>query len=271
MLTTYFTTKTKNQWSELVLSKGKIKFNDKWFRIVEQNWSSVLGGNALLLPFALPLIVWLVICQCYSALLKDAMDAIGGALILTCVGLLPCVLIYFVGIAGTVNVNKSILFDGSANVAKSFRQGIKKNALRYLLFGFVMWLSFSVAVITPSLYSLMGKGLLHGMGSVVAIVQAFAVIPITCLAITQSAFYNDNLHDCFANAVKLYFIRPLKTIGLTIVAMIPFCICVFLPFVWQLVFWVVYMVVGVSFGLIFLLVCHKAYFDWVIAQSQQQK
>lgn len=243
------------------------KFDDRWFKIIEQNWSTVLYGNALLVPFTLPLIAWIVICQCYSALLNDAMNAVGGGFVLICLGLLPCVEIYAVGLSGISLVNKNFLFDGTSATIKGFGQGIKKNALRYMLFAFIMWLSFSIAVITPSLYSIIGISILYGVGSFVAIVQSLAVIPICCLAMTQCVFFDDPLSSCFSNAIKLYFIRPLRTIGITIIVMIPFCLCMIFPFIWQLVFWVLYMVVGISFSLIFILIKHKSYFDWVIAKT----
>lgn len=243
------------------------RYEDKWFKSIEDSWSSILYGNALLLPFALPIIAWIVICQCYSALLSAASQAVGGGIVLMCLGLLPCAEIYAVGLAGAVWLNKCILYDGNMGVFKRFGEGIKKNALKYMLFVFIMWMSSAIAIITPALYSLIGIGILFGIGSVIAIGQAFVIIPTMCLAMIQCVFFEDGAKIHLANAFKLYFIRPLKTIGVTLLVMLPFVICMVLPFIWQLAFWVVYVVVGVSFGLIFRLIRGKTYFDWVIAKS----
>ena len=254
------------------MSKRKDKsksYEDKWFKNIEQNWASILYGNALLLPFTLPIIAWLVICQCYSALLGAASQAVGGGMVLMCLGLLPCAEIYAVGLAGAVWLNKCILYDGNMGILKRFAEGIRTNALKYMLFVFLMWLSSSLAMITPALYSLIGNAILFGVGSVVAIGQTLLIIPPMCLAMIQCVFFEDKLRLHLSNAYKLYFIRPFKTIGATLLSMLPFTLCMFLPFIWQLAFWVVYVVVGVSFGLLFRLIRGKMYFDWVLARSDK--
>ena len=251
--------------------KDKNKNNtyaDTWFRNIEVNWSSIIGGNALLAPFSLPLIAWIVICQCYSALLQGASQTLGGGVVLMCLGMLPCAEIYAVGLSGAVWLNKCVLYDGNMGISRRFREGIKRNALKYMLFVFLMWLSSSLAIVTPALYSLIGIGILFGIGCVVAIGQALVIIPAMCLAMVQCVFFEDKLRCHLSNAFRLYFIRPLKTVGVTLVAVLPFAVCMFLPFIWQLAFWVIYMVVGVSCGVLFRLIRGKMYFDFVISHAK---
>lgn len=246
------------------------KLNYKWLNNVWVSKSAILCVNALIAPFALPLIAWIVICACYSALLS-ASQAVGGGIILTALGLLPCALIYAVGLAGGVYSYKCMLVDGDMSVRKTFARGIRKNAGRYILFVFIMWLSSALAAITPTLYSFMGNSLLYGVGLAVSIFQLLIAAPAMCLCMLQCAYYEDKLRYCFSNAFKLYFMRPLRSTGVTLLCALPFLLCVILPFVVQLVFWALFVVIGVSIGIIFFLRYAKGVFDGVterIAQTE---
>lgn len=245
------------------------RYEDKWFKSFEDNWASILGGNALLLPFSVPLIAWLVICQCYSALLSGAAHALGGSVVLTFLGILPCAEIYAVGLSGAVWLDKCILFDGNSGVLKRFGEGIRKNAPKYMLFTLIAWLSSALAVITPFSYVYIGNGWLLGAGIVVGAFQALVLIPVCCLAMIECVFYDDPVIKHLSNAFKLYFIRPLRTAGVTALCALPFVICTLLPFIWQLACWVIYSVAGVSFGIIFRLVRGKNFFDFVISKAEK--
>ncbi len=235
----------------------------KWLNNIWYGKSAVVGCNAMLLPFVLPLIVWIVLSQCFSALLSGITGTVGGAVVLTVLGLLPCGLIYSVGLAGAVFCTKNALVDGNMDIKHRFAQGIRKNAPRYLLFTFLMWLSMGFAVITPTLYAYMGISILYGIGLVVAVFQFAVIGPVMCLAMIQCAFYDDPLKYNFTNAFKLYFMRPFRMIGVTILSSLPFVFCLLFPFGWQMAFWVIYSVVGVSVGIVFALWYCKRYFDKV--------
>lgn len=222
-----------------------------------------MACNALTLPFALPVIVWLIICQCYSALLVNLGGAVLGSVVLTMLGLLPCALVYAVGLAGAVNCYKCALVDGEMDVRRRFARGIKKNALKYMLFVFIMWLSSCIAIITPTMYSYMGVSILYGVGTAVAIFQLLVLVPAMCLAMVQCVFYEDKLRHVFANSFKLYFMRAFRMIGVTAISALPFLFCLLFPFGWQIAFWVVYAVIGVSVGITFMLWYGKRYFDAV--------
>lgn len=244
------------------------KLGYKWLNNVWLSKTAILCCNALLLPFVLPLIAWLVICQCYSAVLSGVSGSVGGATVLTLIGLLPCALVYAVGLAGAVYCYKEMLVDGNMDVRRQFARGIKKNALKYLLFIFILWLSSVAVTITPTLYSYMGISLLYGIGLAVSIFQLLVIAPAMCLCMMQCAFYDDKLRHCLINSFKLCFMRPLRTIGVTLVSALPFCLCPILPFVPQLVFWVLFSVVGVSIGMIFYIRYAKRYFDSVVGRIQ---
>lgn len=238
----------------------------KWLNNIWVSKSALLTVNALLLPFGAPLIAWLVICQCYSALLSGLSGAVGGAAALTLIGLLPCSLLYAVGLSGALQSVKSVLVDGNMDIRRNFSSGIRKNAPKYIPIAFVMWASSSFAVMTPSLYLAIGNGILYGVGLAVSVFQWLVVMPAMCLATVQCAFYDDKLRYCFSNAFKLYFMRPLRTLGVTALCALPFALCAIFPFVWQLVFWVLYSVAGVSIGTIFYVWYGKRYFDEIVGR-----
>ncbi len=239
----------------------------KWIKRVWVNKGALIGCNAMLFPFAMPLIAWIVICQCYSALLSGISTAVGGAIVLMFLGLLPCSLIYAVGLAGAVCCYKKLFWEGDGAIRRSFAIGIKKNAPTYLLCIFIMWISVSLAVLTPTFYSYVGIALLAGAGSAVAVIQSLAIIPVMCIVIVQCAFFEDKLKYRFANAFKLYFMRPLRTVLFTVLSVLPFAVCMLLPFIAQLVFWVLFITVGVTFGITVCLVNIKNYFDFVMKRA----
>ena len=105
--------------------------------------------------------------------------------VLASVGMLPCMLVYSIGLAGALYCYKSMLVDGNMDVRKRFGAGIRKNGLKYLLFAFIIWLSLSLAVITPTLYSYIGAGLLYGAGIAASVIQAAVLVPAMCLAAVE--------------------------------------------------------------------------------------
>lgn len=240
----------------------------KWLNNIWLGKGAVIGCNAMLLPFSLPVIVWLVISQCYSSLLVRTGGAVGGSVILTFLGLLPCALILAVGLSGALYCNKCTLVDGEMDIRHRFAVGIKKNAPKYMLFTFIMWLSTALAVITPTLYSYMGVSILYGVGTAIAIIQLLLVAPTMCIAMAQCVYYDDKLRYVFPNAFKLYFMRPIRMTGVAIVSALPFVFCMLFPFGWQVAFWVIYVVVGVSVGMIFYLWYAKRYFDAVVGNFE---
>lgn len=249
---------------------GVIRSCVKWLKRVWLHKAALIGCNAMLLPFLLPTAAWIVICLCYSALLSAATGVVGGAFVLLILGLLPCGLIYAVGFSGATYCHKSLYWDGNGDIRKTFAAGIKKNALTYLLCFFIMWASLAVAFVTPTLYTYMGNAILAGAGGAVAVIQSLIIVPAMCIVLAQCAFYTDRLRSRFYNAFKLYFLRPLRTLGLTVACMLPFAICTFLPFVPQLVFWVLYAVVGVTVAITLYLVRVKARFDAIVSAAGEQ-
>lgn len=248
-----------------------LKFGSKWLNNVWLSKSAILGCNALLLPFALPFIAWTVICQCYSAVLRAASGAVGGGIVLTLIGMLPCVLMYSLGLAGALYSYKSMLVDGHMDMRKRFGCGIRKNGPKYLLFSFIIWLSLSLAVITPTLYSFMGISVLYGMGIAAAVIQAAVLIPTMCLAAVECAYYDESLRYALGNAFRLYFMRTFGTIGVTVLGALPLLVCALTPFIAQLVLWVLYAVAGTSVGIVLWLWYGKRFFDRVIGSAQTEE
>ena len=242
----------------------------KWLKRVWLHKAALVGCNAMLLPFLLPTVAWIVICLCYSTLLSAATGAVGGAFVLMILGLLPCCLIHAVGLAGAVYCYKSLYWDGNGDIRKTFAAGIRKNALTYMLCLFIMWLSFALAVVTPTLYTYTGNAILAGAGGAVAVIQSLLIVPAMCIVVVQCAFYADKLRNRFVNAFKLYFMRPLRTIGLTVACALPFAVCMLLPFVPQLVFWVLYAVIGVTLAITLYLVRAKIRFDAIVSAAGEQ-
>ncbi len=240
----------------------------KWLNNIWLGKGAIVGCNAMLLLFSVPLIVWLIICQCYSALLINMGGAVGGSIVLTLLGMLPCSLIFAVGLSGALYCDKCILVDGYMDIRRRFVEGIKKNALKYLLFTFIMWLSVAIAIITPSMYSLMGISIMYGVGTAIAVIQLLVLAPAMCIAMLQCVYYDDKLRCILGNAFKLYCMRAFRMIGVTIVSALPFVFPVIFPFGWQIAFWVIYAVVGVSVGMIFALWYAKRYFDAVVGNFE---
>lgn len=240
----------------------------KWLNNVWLCKSAIVSCNALALPFALPFIAWTVVCQCYSAVLRAASSAVGGGVVLASVGMLPCMLVYSIGLAGALYCYKSMLVDGNMDVRKRFGAGIRKNGLKYLPFAFIIWLSLSLAVITPTLYSYIGAGLLYGAGIAASVIQAAVLVPAMCLAAVECAYYDETLRAALGNAFRLYFMRTFRTIGVTVLCALPIAACALTPFIAQLVLWTTYSVLGTAFGIIFWLWYGKRFFDGVIGRSE---
>ncbi len=242
-----------------------MKISGKGFlKTVESYWTTLICANALFLPFALPAAAWLVICLCFSAILMGASQYLGGALILTMLGLLPCMLIGSVGAAGLVYSHKQLFWDERGGAAKTFGEGIKQNWARYLLFGFLIWLSLFIAVTAPALYiSTNMHWLAAGAFVGVSVLQSLIFIPCFMLMAAETAFYTDSLKNVFANAFKLYFLRPFRLTFFAVISVAPVALIIFLPFVWQLAGWVIYLAALVTFSVTFWLSRAANLFDFV--------
>lgn len=220
-----------------------------------RNWSSVVFTNALFVPFCLPFATWIVICQCYSSLLIKFESVLDSWYIITFAGLLPVILILFIGLAGSVYAHKKIFWDENGRPVRTFFEGIKRDWHRYLLYAFICWASTSIAVVTSAFaLKCIDISVLSGLVVAISILQVFIVFPIVFCSMTQGAFYDEKLKNIFSNSLKILFMKP-SLILYSAVALLPIAVTVILPLIWQLSMWVLFMMVFITVIEVFIL--HK--------------
>lgn len=245
--------------------------NNHFRRLVEifaNNWSSVVFTNALFTLFCLPFAAWIIICQCYSSLLLRFDSAPDSWYIVTFLGLLPVTLVLFIGLAGSVWAHKRIFWEENGAVAQMFGEGIRKNGFRYLLYGFLCWLSLSTAVVPTAFYvNHIANPLLCGAATAVSILQALIILPAMLLNMAQNVFYEDRLKYVFGNSFKILLLRT-RFVLYAAVALLPVAVTVVLPFIWQLSAWILFMMAVVTLSTVFFLSKSKNIFDRITQKRQ---
>ena len=232
----------------------------RFAEIIKGNLSTVLAINSVFALFALPSVAWCVICQCFSSLLLGQSQSVSAALVLWCIGNLPCVIVLFIGLALTSKACSNLYFDENANVKDSFSQG-KKNILKYCLCALILWLSLSVLVLcftwAPKIEM---PQIVLVLCFCVTFLQFVFVLGWTFTCLTQNLFYKDKLLDVAKNSLKIIFIKPM-TVLWTILSILPFVSAALLPFIWQLVAWLVVLITLPTFFITLVIVQHKKIFD----------
>ncbi len=220
-----------------------------------RNWSSVVFSNALFSLFCLPFSAWLVICQCYSSLLIKFESPLDSWYVITFSGLLPTMLVLFVGLAGSVYSHKRIFWDENGEAVKTFFGGIKRGWKRYLLYGFLCWLSITTAIAGTTFYlDNVASPILSGIAAAISVLQAFVVFPTVFCNMAQDAFYEEKLKHVFGNSFRILLMKP-SLVLYSAIAVAPLAVIVILPLIWQLSGWVLFMTVLVTPVIVFVL--HK--------------
>lgn len=237
-----------------------------------RNWSSVVFSNGLFTLFCLPFAAWIVICQCYSSLLIKFESPLDSWYIITFSGLLPTMLVLFLGLAGSVYSHKRIYWDENGEAVKTFFRGIKRDWNRYLLYGFLCWLSITTAVMATTFYlNNVASPIISGIAAAISILQAFIVFPTVFCNMAQGAFYEEKLKYIFGNSLKILLMKP-SLVLYAIIALAPLAIIVILPLIWQLSGWVLFMIVLITPIIVFVLhKCGVIFENLTINDSEQSE
>jgi len=231
---------------------------------VGKYWSSLLVANTLFCPFCLPLAAWLIVCQCYSSILLNFDSPLDSWFIVTFVGLLPTLELFFVGLAGLNRCHKDILWDESGPTAKNFFAAVKRQFGRHLLYGALFWLSLTLAVVGTAAYlSFDLPGVLVGFGVGVCLLQALFVLPSVLTCVAETVFFSDKLSDVLANAFRLTALRPSLVLHAAIAAL-PVVVATLLPLVAQISVWILFIFVISTFSVTYFLAASKRAFDFVV-------
>lgn len=238
--------------------------------VFARNWSSVVFSNALFTLFCLPFAVWIVICQCYSSLLIKFESPLDSWYIVTFAGLLPTMLILFLGLAGSVYSHKKIFWDENGEAVKTFFGGIKRDWNRYLLYGFLCWLSITTAIAGTTFYiESVSDPIISGIAAALSILQAFIVFPIVFCNMAQGAFYEEKLKNIFGNSFKILLMKPSMVLYAAI-AVAPLAIIVILPLIWQLSGWVLFMIVLITPIIVFVLQKCGVIFENIVNNNSEK-
>lgn len=235
---------------------------NRFSELCKSHLSTIFAINSVFALFCLPWAVWTIVCQCFSVLLVGASEAVGGALSLWCMGNLPCFLLLAVGLGGVTKCCANLYYEDSGNVSDGFRQG-GKNTGKYCLYAVLLWLSLSAAVLSTvwvgkiNLPDLVAYAL-----AAVAVVQFVFVLSWVFTCATQNLFYFDKWSDVATNGWKLVFTK-LSFVGWALLTISPIVVTVLLPFVWQLVAWVITLVLLPVPLVLVVVVNYKKVFDAV--------
>lgn len=129
---------------------------------------------------------------------------------------IPCFMIFSLGLAGALRVFRQLIWGEGIFFIQDFFDGLKKNALHYILYAFL----FGVAHYLSRMALLLNisSGLLKVLPIVITL---FILLPIILFALMESQFYKLKIHQEVKNGFLLYIRTFFKSFIALAIILIP--------------------------------------------------
>lgn len=188
--------------------------------------------------------------------------------------LVPCIIIGFVGLAGSFNVIKYESLGIDVKVFKTFFKGVKNNFVTHIWLGLINSLLFLLLVFTINGFGIRDLNLAVKIISIilVSIICAFSVI-MSMYIMTQSALYDLPLSKMIKNSFRLTFSFILQNVIILIFSSVPVALLFLmnLSYFLQLIVIMVCALLGFSFIVcVWTIYNHYVYYMLFTAAIEEQ-
>lgn len=180
--------------------------------ILKLNCGTIVSTSALLTLFALPLASLYLVFNSFigtAAARGDGNAVIFSLLFYAALIAIPCIALLFIGLTGSFEVAKHLSFGEGVLTSANFFYGLKGQWKRGLAFGFIVGLSFAVALV-GSFYLLLFAGaapIVLGIGIGLLILQFVIITTMGVYFLAQDCLYENGFGATFKNAFLFTLMR----------------------------------------------------------------
>ena len=173
--------------------------------------------------------------------------------------LIPCFIVFFVGLAGVFNVVKYETWGTDVKVVRTFFKGVKNNFAAFMWMGLLVGVCFFLFNLCLTVFDFYG---IHIAWKIIACIVSAALLLLMLMTAmffcTQASVYDLTLGELFKNSFALAFAFILQNLFFTVAGLVPLLL-LFLPGILR----TIAIVVVVSWGVAFMACVWTIYAQFV--------
>lgn len=205
----------------------------QFFDLIKNRYTLLMGMGALMLLFALPLLITIAFNQSYTASIYQQLNSgtiteenyrnlFSSFTFYINFLYMADLLILSVGLSGTSYILRQLIWGEGVFFWKDFAKGVKKNVSSLLFNFFILGIAFSISSYCFTANTLIGIFTL--------IVFVIVFLPISLMYLAYTPIYGSNCLVSYRNSAILYFGNGFKVLLATIIVVTPLSVLL-IPYV----------------------------------------